>query len=87
MAAIRLNPDIRGVLIGGREFKISLYADDLLLTLTNLHVTLPNLTSQLCAFGALSGYKVNTSKIEALPVKFLVTTWIGSVLNFCINGR
>lgn len=67
-AAIRLNQDITGVVVGGREFKISLYADDVLLTLTNLHVTLPNLVSQLDSFGVLSGYKVNTSKTEALPI-------------------
>lgn len=67
-AAIRLNPDITGVTLRDREFKVSLYADDVLLTLTNLRLTLPNLLSQLRLFGSLSGYKVNTSKTEALPV-------------------
>lgn len=42
--------------------------DDVLLTLTNLHISLPNVHAQLQAFGLLSGYKVNMSKMETLPV-------------------
>lgn len=67
-AAIRLNPDIRGIRVRDREFKISLYADDVLLTLTNLPITLPNLHAQLQIYSTLSGYKINSSKTEALPI-------------------
>lgn len=41
--AIRSHPDIRGVLMHHREYKLSLFADDVLLTLTNLHISLPSL--------------------------------------------
>lgn len=67
-AVIRLNLNITGVRIRDREFKLSLYADDVLLRLTNLHITLLNLQAQLRTCGALSGYKVNTSKTETLPI-------------------
>lgn len=39
----------------------------MLLTLTNLHTTLPNLHAQLQTF-AYSRYKINTTKTKALPI-------------------
>lgn len=39
-----------------------------LLTLTNPHVTLPNLHALLREFIILSGYRVNTLKTEANPI-------------------
>lgn len=42
-ATIRNCLNISGVLIKGKEFKISLFADDVLRTLTNPHISLPNL--------------------------------------------
>lgn len=68
-AAIRLSPDITGIQVRDREFKLSLFADDVLLTLSNPHTSLPNLLALLHKFGALSGYKVNQSKTEALPIR------------------
>lgn len=66
--AIRTHPNIKGVLMRQREYKLSLFADDLLLTLTNPLLSLPSLHDLLSAYGSLSGYKVNMSKNEALPV-------------------
>lgn len=54
--------------VRGREFKISLFADDIILTLTQPRISLPNLHAELDRYGALSGYKINTSKSEALPI-------------------
>lgn len=54
--------------VPGREFKISLFADDILLTLTQPQVALPNLNELLEEFRSLFGYKVNSSKSEALPL-------------------
>lgn len=51
-----------GVNIRGRELKITLYADDVLLTLTNPHIFLPNLHAQLDVYGALSEQKLNLTK-------------------------
>lgn len=42
-AWFRQEPNIRGILVRGRKFKISLFVDDILLTLTHPRVTLPNL--------------------------------------------
>lgn len=67
-ASIRNNPDIRGIVVRDREFKISLFADDIILTLTQPHITLPVLHGELDNFRALSGYKINPLKSEALPL-------------------
>lgn len=65
-ATLRFCPDMRGVLIQGRELKISLFADDYLLTITNPLISLPNLHANLDGWGVLSRYKLNTTKSEAL---------------------
>ncbi|XP_068107367.1 alpha-protein kinase 2 isoform X1 [Hyperolius riggenbachi] len=67
-SAIRESPDVMGICVGSKQFKLSLFADDILLTLTNPLTTLPCLHRILVEFGALSGYKVNSSKTEALPI-------------------
>lgn len=51
-----------------REYKLLLFADDILLTLTNPLISLTSLHALLTSFGALSGYKVITNKTEALPI-------------------
>lgn len=67
-AAIRIHSDIRGVSLCQTEYKISLFADDILLTLTRPHISLPNLHALLKEFSFLSGYNINTNKTEALPI-------------------
>uniref|UniRef100_A0A3P9KC19 Reverse transcriptase domain-containing protein n=1 Tax=Oryzias latipes TaxID=8090 RepID=A0A3P9KC19_ORYLA len=64
--AIRTNPKISGVKLGVTEYKISLYADDVLLFLTNPVTSIPVLTAIIGKFGQLSGYKINFDKSEAL---------------------
>lgn len=51
-----------------REYKLSLFVDDILLTLTHPHISLSSLHALLSQFSSLSGYKINTSKMEALPL-------------------
>lgn len=60
--AIRQNPSVPGVKIGDRQHKILLYADDILLTLTDPANSLPVLTRCIKDFGLISGYKVNFDK-------------------------
>ncbi|KAJ0009658.1 hypothetical protein NQD34_001360 [Periophthalmus magnuspinnatus] len=60
--AIRQNPNLHGVTIGDKEHKILLYADDILLTLTDPSKSLPVLISCVEEFGLISGYKVNFDK-------------------------
>ncbi|CAJ0950638.1 unnamed protein product [Ranitomeya imitator] len=66
--ALRKTPDIEGLRIGQHEFKISLYADDLLLYITNPTVAFPVLLREFCRFGEVSNFKVNYPKTEALNV-------------------
>lgn len=61
-AQIHCDPNVHGVLVRGREFKIFLFGDNLLLTLTLPSVSLPNLHKLLEEFGFLSDYRINPSK-------------------------
>lgn len=65
---IRNNQKIYGVSIGNRQQKILLYADDILLTITNPLISLPELTDLIKQFGVISGYKVNFHKSEIMPL-------------------
>lgn len=51
-----------------REYKLSLFADDILLTLTHSHLSLLSLDALVTEFSLLSGYKINTFKTEALLI-------------------
>lgn len=63
---IWLQPDVRAVKIRQKEFKLSLFADDILLTVTEPHTSL--LHKILHIFSELSSYKSNTSKTGAFPL-------------------
>ena len=52
----------------GREHKLSLYADDLLLYISNPAISLPPILEILEQFGKLSGYKLNIQKCEVFLV-------------------
>lgn len=67
-ASIRRNLDIRGILVRGKEFKLSLFADDIILTFTQPRISLPKLHAELDTYRFLSGYKINAAKSEALTI-------------------
>lgn len=69
---IRISPSIQGFEVKGREHKISLYADDVLLYLRETEASIPALLESLSTFGYISGFKVNLSKTEAMPIGSLV---------------
>ena len=66
--ALRQDDRIEGITRGGQTHKVSLYADDLLLFLSNPDTTLPHVLSLLSSFGAISGYKLNLNKSEYFPI-------------------
>uniref|UniRef100_A0A3P9C0F7 Reverse transcriptase domain-containing protein n=1 Tax=Maylandia zebra TaxID=106582 RepID=A0A3P9C0F7_9CICH len=66
--AIRTDPEICGVTLSNTEYRISLYADDVLLFLTKPETSIPALTHIINQFGLFSGYKINYDKSEALPL-------------------
>lgn len=69
VTAIRQNSSITGIQINQKEIKLALFADDLLLYVTNPHVSIPSILSEFQRFGTLSNFKVNISKLEILNVQ------------------
>ena len=57
--AIRSNGDIHGVNIHGHDFKLNMYADDILLTLSKPAISIPAVLNLINLFGSFSGYKIN----------------------------
>lgn len=66
--ALRTSQLFRGILRGDTEYRVSLYADDLLLYLSNPVSAVPHILSILRDFGSFSGYKLNYQKSEFYPV-------------------
>uniref|UniRef100_A0A3P8QX47 Reverse transcriptase domain-containing protein n=1 Tax=Astatotilapia calliptera TaxID=8154 RepID=A0A3P8QX47_ASTCA len=66
--ALRHCVEVEGIRRGDIEHKVSLYADDMLLFISNPSNSLPKLLDVLKEFGTISGYKVNFGKSEAMPL-------------------
>ena len=66
--ALRDSNQITGVVRGGSEHRVSLFADDLLLYISNPGVSLPAAMSLLNTFSQFSGYKLNLHKSELFPI-------------------
>ncbi|KAJ1088905.1 hypothetical protein NDU88_002059 [Pleurodeles waltl] len=67
-ALIRNYNLISGIPVPGGRSTIYLYADDILLTLTDLSTSLPALRAVLEEFEHPSSYRINWDKSEALPL-------------------
>lgn len=63
---IREDHRVQGVTVGDTEFKLSLYADDVILYISNPLTSVPALLEGLREFGLVLGYKVNETKSQAL---------------------
>lgn len=70
---IRLNPDITGVSIEHIQYKVSAYADDMMFSLSNPVISLPNLIKEFSTYGALSYLKINLAKSEAMSIEIPLT--------------
>lgn len=66
--SLRNNPDIGGLCIQALHVKLSLYADYLLLYISNPHIAFPTVLKELHQFVKLSHFKINIHKPEALNV-------------------
>uniref|UniRef100_A0A3Q3A000 Reverse transcriptase domain-containing protein n=1 Tax=Kryptolebias marmoratus TaxID=37003 RepID=A0A3Q3A000_KRYMA len=66
-AALRSSP-MQGITRGGLDHKVSLYADDLLLFLSDPETSMPLVLDMLEKFGQISGYKLNFNKSELFPI-------------------
>ncbi|KAI9999384.1 hypothetical protein NQD34_018261 [Periophthalmus magnuspinnatus] len=58
-AAIR-SSSMHGIMRGGLVHKVALYADDLLLFVSNPDISMPTVLTLLKEFGEISGYKLNS---------------------------
>ena len=68
LATLRNNQNIEGARIGEEEHKISAYADDILMYITNPRVTLPNVAKEIKKYGELSNFKINPIKTEIINI-------------------
>lgn len=66
--AIRNSPDITGISTGEKDHKIALYADDILLFITNPQTSVPAVLEVINQFSVFSGYKINFSRSEVMPL-------------------
>lgn len=82
LSKIRLNPDIQGISIGPLQHKISAYADDLLFSLTNPRVSLPNLLVEFKIYGKVSNLKIHFSKSEAMGISLQAHILLNLQSNF-----
>ena len=69
--AQRIQQDIPGIVRNQVIHKVSLYADDLLLYISNPAESIPKLIDVLHQFGKLSGYRLNFSKSSLFPINQL----------------
>uniref|UniRef100_A0A3B3HQU1 Reverse transcriptase domain-containing protein n=1 Tax=Oryzias latipes TaxID=8090 RepID=A0A3B3HQU1_ORYLA len=65
---LRGDDSIKGIQRGDSEHKVSLYADDTLLYISDPLYSLPHLFTLLREFGKISGYKINMHKSELMPI-------------------
>lgn len=85
---IRLNPDIKGITI--KKHKLPAFADDLLLFLSDPHISIPNLLKYLKHFQTFSNLKIKYSKSNALnitlPPKTVAQCQKNLPFNWAINS-
>ena len=67
---IRESEEIIGVKIKGREHKVGLFADDVIVYLQNPDLCLPKLMGLLEDYGWYSGYKLNITKTQILSINY-----------------
>lgn len=78
---------IQGIYRRGIEHKVSLYADDMLVYLSNPHTRLPELIRLLDTFGKSSGYKVNLQKSELMPINLTSHSTLSNSFPFKIKTK
>lgn len=65
---LRSNPDIKGITIAQHTYKLAAFADDILLFLTDLHITIPNILKDFATFKNMTNLQINFNKSKALNI-------------------
>ena len=65
---IRSHEAIKGVRLGYQEHKLLIFADDILVLISHPQESVPPLLDTVNKFSEISGYKVNWSKSEVMPL-------------------
>ena len=65
--AIRQEKEIKGIQLGKKEFKLSLFEDKMIVHLEDPIVSAQNLLKLTSNFSKVSGYKINMQKSQAFP--------------------
>ena len=65
-SAIRQEKEIKGIQIGKEEFKLSLFADDMIVYVENPMDSTKKLLDLINEFGKMAGYKINMQKSKAI---------------------
>lgn len=76
---ICLHPGIHGYNTNYTVNKISLYADDTLLFISQLQTSITSVLSVIDQFGTFSGYRANWHKIELMPIHLMDHTWLQQI--------
>lgn len=67
---IRQSNDLKGIVIAEQEHIIELFADDIVVILQDPDRSFPKLMTNLEDFGQHSGYKINITKTQVLPLNY-----------------
>ena len=71
-SCIRSSPEIHPITHLGIRHKISAYADDVILFISDPKASISPLLQLINTFGSFSGYKINWGKSELMPLSILV---------------
>ena len=72
-SCIRDNNDFKGLKINNEEYKISLFADDIILYIKEPEQLLTYLYNEIQQFGKYSGYKINFNKSNTCLLHMIPT--------------
>lgn len=69
--AIRQETELKGTFVGGVEHKVSLYADNVLVTIMDPDSDRPRLMKMLEMYGVYSGYVLNIHKTQVMAFNYI----------------
>ena len=66
--AIRVNRAVKSITMGSREHKMLIFADDILVLMSDPQTSVPPMLDLVNSFSDISGYKINWTKSEVMPL-------------------